>query len=253
MPNTLSVVIITFNEARNIVRCLQSVSPIASEIIVLDSFSTDETAQICQSFPLVRFVQREWQGYSNSKNYANSLATHSRILSIDADEELSPELQHSIRHFCENAAPNDTATLSRLTNYCGTWIRHGGWYPDRKIRIFNKKNTSWTGEIHEILVHQTACKTTLLKGELLHYSFYTDNELQAQLDKFSTIAAKSRFQKGEKSSYFKIFYKTVFKFFRNYILKAGFLDGKAGLIVSYRTAQESYWRYSKLLNLYKNG
>ncbi|MEY4926763.1 MAG: hypothetical protein RI894_1199, partial [Bacteroidota bacterium] len=136
-------------------------------------------------------------------------------------------------------------------SYCGKWIRHGGWYPDRKIRIFNKNNTAWTGEIHETLVHQSPCNTSLLTGELLHYSFYSDDELLQQIDKFSTIAAQTRFQKGEKSSYFKVFYKSTFKFFRNYILKAGFLDGKAGLIVSYRTAQESFWRYSKLLKLQK--
>lgn len=242
----LSVVIITLNEARNIARCLRSVVDLTDDIVVLDSFSTDQTKQICQQFSTVRFIERAWQGYSETKNYANSLAMHDRIFSIDADEEVSPELRNSIRHFLATAAETDTASLQRLTNYCGTWVRHGGWYPDKKIRIFHRKTTNWTGEIHETLENKTPCQTTLLSGKLLHYSFYTDEELLKQLDKFSTIAAETRFKNGEKASFFKIFYKTAFKFFRNYILKLGFLDGKIGLIIAYRTAQESYWRYSKL-------
>ena len=243
---SLSVVIITFNEARNIARCLRSVADLTDDIIVLDSFSTDQTKQICQGFPTVRFLERAWHGYSETKNYANSLAKYDRIFSIDADEEVSPDLRNAIRTFLATAAETDTATLQRLTNYCGTWVRHGGWYPDKKIRIFNRKITRWIGEIHEIPENNTPCSTTLLSGKLLHYSFYTDNELLNQLDKFSNIAAETRFKNGEKASLFKIFYKTTFKFFRNYILKCGFLDGKIGLIIAYRTAQESYWRYSKL-------
>ncbi len=256
----LSAVIITLNEAQNIARCLQSLAGVADEIIVLDSYSTDDTLPICAAFANARLVQAEWQGYSTSKNYANGLATYDMILSLDADEELSPELKKSILEYKKSYLNNKnstakTAECSRLTSYCGAWVRHGGWYPDRKIRIFNRTQLEWRGAVHETLEPIGAARPTTvrLQGDLLHHSFHTHEALVKQLDKYASIAAQTRYDKGERGSYLKIIYKTVFKFFRNYILKLGFLDGKLGVIIAFWTAKETYWRYYRLLLLQKNG
>ena len=147
-----SVVIITFNEARNIKRCLESVVPVADEIIVVDSNSTDETEAICQEYPNLRFVRHDWEGYVKQKNFANSLASNNLILSIDADEALSEELTQSILKLKVQDVEGKAFSMNRLMNYCGKWIRHSGWYPDTKIRIFDRRSVSWTGKkVHETL------------------------------------------------------------------------------------------------------
>ena len=259
--NKISVVIITFNEARNILRCLTSVCAVADEIVVVDSFSTDETEAICTDFVVandiaLKFVNRKFEGYGAQKQHATTYASHNWLLSLDADEALSPELCAAILTFkhSKNGLAN-AYTFNRLTNYCGSWIRHCGWYPDAKIRLWQTEKAAWTAEtVHEtVQILSKTSKIAHLQGDLLHYSFATHAELVAQIDKFSTIAAQARFEKGETASYFKIFYKTAFKFFRNYVLKLGFLDGKNGLIISFWTAKETFWRYGKLRELHRKG
>jgi glycosyltransferase involved in cell wall biosynthesis len=254
--NKISVVIITFNEARNILRCLASVCSVADEIVVVDSFSSDETEAICSAFAVannirLRFIQNKFEGHIQQKNFAMQQAANNYILSLDADEALPAELEASILNFKNKNDINTGYTFNRRTSYCGSWIWHCGWYPDRKLRLIDKNAAKWGGtNPHDSLfMHDTTHKTEHLAGDLLHYSFATHTELVTQLDKFSTIAAQARFEKGEKASYFKIFYKTAFKFFRNYILKLGFLDGKNGLIISFWTAKETFWRYDKLRRL----
>jgi glycosyltransferase involved in cell wall biosynthesis len=252
----ISAVVITFNEERNILRCLESLSAVADEIVVVDSFSTDRTEAICADFakakqmPL-RFLQNKFEGHIQQKNFAMQQAAHVYILSLDADEALSPELEQSILLLKEKPVLNNGYSFNRRTSYCGQWIWHCGWYPDRKLRLVNKTAAAWGGiNPHDSLfLNDKTAQNLHLSGDLLHYSFATHAELVAQLDKFSTIAAQARFEAGEKSSFFKIFYKTAFKFFRNYILKLGFLDGKNGFIISFWTAKETFWRYSKLKGL----
>ena len=143
----ISAVIISHNEERNIRRCLESVQSVADEIVVVDSLSEDKTEEICNEFN-VKFVKQQWLGYSEQKNLANNLATNDWILSIDADEELSEELKKSILELKNNNISDDNVfSMNRLTNYCGHWIRHCGWYPDRKIRIWNRNVGMWKGEI----------------------------------------------------------------------------------------------------------
>lgn len=257
--NTISVVIITFNEARNILRCLESVRNVANEIIVVDSFSTDKTEDICNIFALdaknirFRFIKNVFEGHIQQKNFAMQQASYDYILSLDADEALSDVLKNSIFDF-KNKIDKPLKlgyTFNRRTSYCGQWIWHCGWYPDKKLRLVHKTYATWGGtNPHDSLfMHDKAEKTAHLKGDLLHYSFNTQEEFVLQLEKFSTIAAQSLFEKGKNASYFKIFYKTIFKFIRNYFIKTGFLDGKNGFIISFWTAKETYWRYSKLRDL----
>ena len=151
MEDCISAVIITFNEERNVGRAIESVMEVADEIIVLDSFSTDRTEQICAQYG-VKFIQKEWQGYACSKNYANNLATYKWILSLDADEELDAEMTADILKYKQEGF-HGAYVLNRLTNYCGTWIRHSSWYPDKKVRIFDKSIAKWVGAfVHEELV-----------------------------------------------------------------------------------------------------
>lgn len=248
MPS-LSVVIITFNEERNIGRCLESIREIADDIVIVDSFSTDQTETICKKYP-VNFVQRAWEGYSATKNFANGLAKHDWILSLDADEALSDELKESIL-VMKKGSVLQTCSFNRLTNYCGSWIRHCGWYPDVKLRIFDRRITFWKGDIHEELVSNKPVDITHLKGDCLHYSYYGIEEHYKQAEKFSTLSAANMFGKGKRSSAIQANLRAAAKFLRNYIFKLGFLDGRKGYVVCRITAYETWQKYHKLAILSK--
>ncbi len=239
----LSVVIITLNEEKNLPSCLQAVKDIADEIIVVDSFSTDKTVEIAEQYG-AKVVQQEWLGYAKQKNFANSLAKNDYILSLDADEVLSDELKHSIQAV---EKWDGAYEFSRLTNYCGSWIRHCGWYPDKKTRIFPKKDTLWEGDfVHETLNLLPNTITHCLKGDLWHYSYHNREEHYNQIDKYSSLHAQKMYSKGKKAHWFKLFLSPAFKFFRTYILQLGCLDGTAGYYVSKISAKAVYLKYKKL-------
>ncbi len=249
----ISAVIITFNEEKNIRRCLESIQDIVDEVIVVDSFSTDKTQEICEEFN-VKFVQYKWQGYSKTKNYANELASNEFILSIDADEALSEELQKSILRLKagEELSRNIVYSLNRLTNYCGKWIYHCGWYPDKKIRIFNKSNASWKGELHEELVFVDGnTKIQHLEGNLLHFSYNSISQHILQVDKFTEIGAKEAHNKGKRTSILGIILRPIWKFLRDYIIKLGFLDGYYGFVICAISAFATFVKYIKLKQYYK--
>lgn len=248
MQIQLSVVIITFNEEKNIERCLNSVKAVADEIVVIDSFSTDKTKEICNKHG-VTFIEKEWEGYSGSKNFGNDKASNNWVLSLDADEALSEKLIDSIVNFKKN--PNSCCgKFSRLTNYCGSWIKHGGWYPDAKIRIFDKTIAKWDGSIHEELVFSTPTAVNYLAGDCLHYSYYSLEQHYAQAEKFTSIAAQDLFEKGKKLSFIKLYFSPIIKFLRDYIFKLGFLDGAAGFTVARISAYATYLKYAKLKKLH---
>lgn len=247
----LSVVIITNNEEKNIGRCLQSVRDLADEIVVVDSFSTDKTREICGQYD-VTFIQREWEGYTATKNFAMAQAQHDLILSLDADEVLSDELRQSIRSVLANRSA-DGYTMNRLTNFCGQWIKHGGWYPDKKLRLIDRRKGTWTGgHLHERLVLSDGSVKAHLQGDLLHYSFHSISDHIRQIDKFSALRAQSYLEKGARVTWWHLFIKPGFSFFRTYILKAGFLDGYYGYIIAYSTAYAHFLRYAKLYELKRN-
>jgi glycosyltransferase involved in cell wall biosynthesis len=245
----LSVVIITFNEERNIARCLDSVKAVADEIVVVDSFSTDRTREISGKHQ-VRFFEEKWRGYSGQKNHGHQLAENEWILSIDADEALSEALQKAIIQWKNQPQPV-FAKFNRLTNYCGKWIRHCGWYPDPKLRIFNKTQACWEGEVHEQLVYKKDLPVIHLKGDMLHYSYYSIEEHIAQTNKFSSIGARQLVSKGKKIPFSKTLINPSVKFFRNYILKLGFLDGFYGFFICRMAALQTFLKYSKARQMQK--
>lgn len=250
-PVKLSVVIITFNEERNIGRCLDAVQDIADDIVVLDSFSTDRTQEICKAKG-ARFFQHTFDGHIEQKNRAITHALYPYVLSLDADEAPSETLKQSILAAKKNWQ-YDGYSMNRLTNYCGQWIKHCGWYPDTKLRLWDSRKGKWGGvnphDKYE-LTDQSAT-TAHLVGDLLHYSYYTVEEHYRQADKFSTIAAKALFEKGKTSSLFLAAIKTGAKFIRNYIIKLGFLDGYYGFVICRISAGETWQKYTKLHQLKK--
>ncbi len=247
MP-AISAVIITFNEARNIARCLDSLSGVADEIVVLDSFSTDATEQICLERG-VRFLQHAFDGHIEQKNRALAAATHPLVLSLDADEALSDTLRQSVLA-AKNNWLYDAYIMNRLTNYCGQWIHHSGWYPDRKLRLFDRRMGQWGGtNPHDRVDMQPAARTSRLDGDLLHYSYYTVEEHLVRAGKYADIAANAMFHKGKRGAWWRMWISPVVKFGRNYFLKAGFLDGRAGWTICKIAALETFWKYEKLWRL----
>lgn len=248
----LSVAIITLNEEKNIERCLKSVVQVADEIVVVDSLSTDRTESICGRYP-VRFVKEKFRGYVQQVNYAMELTTHNFVLAIDADEELSPELITSILEIKEHEAA-DAYTINRLNNYCGQFIYHGGWFPDWKIRLWNKQKGSWSGENPHYVVRMNSNTTVRkLKGTLNHYSYYFIREHIAQMNKFSDIAAEESLGKGKKpvAIVHLVIYPFI-TFIKSYIILGGFMDGAAGFHLAISGAYYRYLKYAKLRELKKS-
>lgn len=249
MPK-ISAAIITFNEAKNIGRCLLSLTDVADEVIVVDSGSTDETVAIAQDLGATVVVNK-FEGHIQQKNFAITCTNYDWVLSLDADEALGDELKKAILEVKSNLTA-DGYIFSRLTNYCGKWIKHCGWYPDKKMRLFKKGFGSWGGKNpHDKYILNHPEKSAVLQGDLLHYTFYNVAEHKAQIAKFTDIAAQSLFELGKKSNWPKIIGKACFKFVRNYFLKRGFLDGITGFHICRLSAYATYLRYYKLMQLNK--
>ncbi len=240
--------IITYNEEKNIARCIESMLPVCDEIIVLDSLSADKTKEICNSYD-VRFKEQPFLGHVEQKNKAIEFASHDYILSLDADEALTQELQGQILKFKEN--PNsDALKFNRLTRYVDQWIRNCDWYPDVKIRVWNKNIGHWGGtNPHDLVVLKEGSKITHLKGDLLHYSYESISDHVNQTNNFTTIAAKAAFNKGIRSNSFKVTTRPIFKFFKDYFLRRGFLEGRYGFIICFINALSALLKYSKLKDL----
>lgn len=245
----LSAVIITFNEEHNIARCLESVKKVADEILVVDSYSTDKTQEICQSFG-AKFIQHPFEGHIEQKNYALDQAQHELILSLDADEALSPTLQQSILKVKENFQKQGYA-FNRLNNYCGQWIYHCGWYPDRKLRLVEKEKARWTGENpHDILkLLDEKQSEAFLEGDLHHYSYKSIAEHVAQANKFTTISSKAAYAKGVRVSRYKGFFRGFLQFFRDYFFKGGILDGHQGLVICVLNGYSYFLKFEKIYQL----
>jgi len=244
MPK-LSVVIITFNEERNIERCLKSVQGLADEILIVDSFSSDRTEEICNKYN-ARFVQHKFDGYIEQKNWAINMATYDHVLSLDADEQVSEEMKNSILKVKGNWK-YDGYYFNRLTYYCGKWIKHTSWYPSRKLRLWNRKKGKWDGvNPHDIFVMNKDASKKFLHGDILHYSYYTIEEHILQINHFTNILAESYHRQGIYASYNTIIFHPFWRFLRDYFLKLGFLDGFYGFIVSINSAHETFLKYIKL-------
>jgi glycosyltransferase involved in cell wall biosynthesis len=247
----LSVVIITFNEEKNLERCLVSVKDVADEIVVLDSFSTDKTQQICEKHN-VKFFQHKFDGHIQQKNRAITYASNKHVLSLDADEALDETLVASIQEIKKNFT-KEGYYMNRLTNYCGHWVKHCGWYPDTKLRLWESSKGHWTGlNPHDKYELFSGDKNAgFLKGDILHYSYYSVADHYKQVEYFTTIASNAYFEKGKKAPFFKLFVNPVAKFIDHYLLKLGFLDGKSGYLISRISAYATYLKYKKLRALHQ--
>lgn len=247
----ISLVIITLNEEKNIERCIKSVLDVADEIVVLDSLSNDKTKEICLKYP-VRFIEQPFLGYIEQKNKALEFATYPHVLSLDADEALSDELKASILKVKENWQ-FDGYYCNRLTNFCGKWIHHTDWYPDKKLRLFDKRKGRWSGiNPHDKYSLQPGCSESFLKGDLLHYSFPTINQHMEVMKKFTTIMAKEGFEKGKKANFMALVISPFWKFLKSYFFRLGFLDGYYGFVVSIISAYATFMKYVKIKELQQN-
>lgn len=247
VPN-LSAVIITFNEERNIARCVQSLVGIADEIVVVDSFSTDRTEAICREKG-VRFLQHPFAGYIEQKNYARLQAKFEYVLSLDADEAVSPELAKSLLAFKQSGGL-DALMMNRLTQYCGQWVRHGGWYPDRKVRLFRNDCGEWAGiNPHDEFRLKQGARLGRLDGDLLHYSYYSETEHLRQIERFSRIGAEELYRRGATTFPLQPIIKAVARFVKHYIVLAGFLDGRTGWKIAWNSARGVRWKYQQVARM----
>jgi len=243
----LSVVIITYNEERNIGRCIASVKDVADDIVVLDSFSTDRTEAIVREQG-ARFVQHAFDGHIEQKNRAITHARHPFVLSLDADEALDEALKEAVRKAKDGDA--DGYTMNRLTNYCGTWVRHGGWYPDVKLRLWDSRMGQWTGiNPHDRYELKPGARIQHVKGDLLHYSYYTLDDHLRQVNYFTAIMARALHEKGRRAGWVKLLLSPVAKFVGDYVVRAGFLDGWHGFVIAMISAHATFLKYAKLREL----
>lgn len=239
----LSVIIITKNEEAHIVACLQSVQ-FADEIIVLDSGSTDQTCELALAYGAQVHHTADWPGFGAQKNRALALASHEWVLSIDADERVPETLAAEIQTVLQNPEA-DAYTVARLSCFAGRWIRHSGWWPDRLVRLFRRG----AGHFKDVRVHESVVvqgHVSDLRGHLLHYPYDSLETLITKTNHYSTAAALSLYERGKQIHIAGIVVKALWTFIRIYILRRGFLDGRAGFILAGVAASGSFFRYSKL-------
>jgi glycosyltransferase involved in cell wall biosynthesis len=242
----LSVAIITFNEERNLGDCIRSCEELADEIVVLDSFSTDRTEAVARSFPKVRFEQHAFDGHVAQKARALALCRSEWVLSLDADERLSPDLRAELRAL--EPGDRDGFRVPRLTYALGRPIRHSGWYPQRKYRLVRRALARWAGhDPHDFLVVDG--KGGDLRGDLLHHSFRDLADQADRANAFSSIQAFNLAHRGRAFSALAVVYRPAVKFLETFVVKRGFLDGVAGFVIAVNAAYQTFLKFAKLYEL----
>lgn len=244
----MSVTIIALNEEKNIARAIESVRAFAQEILVIDSGSTDQTGQVARHLG-ARVIVNPWRGYGQQKNFAQSQASHDWILNLDADEEVSPELAIEIQQVLERDEGKNIHgyTMPRLSKYLGRWIKHGGWYPNRILRLANRRSGSWSEpQVHEEWVISGAVLP--LRYDLLHYPFLNIQDQITTNLLYSTQGAEALRRQGKKKSLLRLILKPIGKFIETFIVKQGFRDGIAGLIISINAAHSIFLKYAYLFD-----
>ena len=246
----LSIVIITFNEAKNIGRCLASVKDIADEIIVVDSASTDDTVLIARGYGAT-IIDQPFLGYGEQKNLATKSASNDWILSLDADEALTPKLRQSILKV-KQQQDFDVYEIPRLTNYCGQWIHHSGWYPDHQTRLYNRTRGSWVErKVHEYWSLDKEGKKGLLKGDILHYSFTSVSEHLKKIEKYTELAAREAARNNKNPSIMIMLFSPFWHFVNEYFFRLGFLDGFYGYMICKLSAYSAFSKITKTRMYYK--
>lgn len=239
----ITACVITFNEEDNIKDCLENITW-TDEIVVVDSFSTDKTVQICRSYT-DKIFHRAWSGFLDQKNFALQQATHNWILSIDADERVSPTLKDEIIDELRSHSDVNGYYIPRRTYYLGRWINHGGWYPNYQLRLFRKDEGKWTGEqLHEKVT--VAGNTKTLRSDLLHFAYRSLSDQLKTIDRFSQASAEIMRRKGIQATPFYLMVRPPIKFLETYIYKQGFRDGIPGLINAIAYSFYVFMRYAKV-------
>jgi glycosyltransferase involved in cell wall biosynthesis len=250
-PMEISAVIITHNEERRLEDALKSLAGIASEIVVVDGLSTDETAKIARRYT-DRVFERAWTNFADQKNFGNSQATYPWILSLDADERVSLELRQELQELRKTEPDADGFFIPRKVYYLGRWIRHSGWYPERKLRLFRKGTARWEGAyVHERLAFKG--RTAKLKGSIHHFTYQNIHEHLVRINRFSDLGAQKLYAGKKKARWYHLFFLPFFRFVRAYFWKLGFMDGFAGLVISVLTGYAVFVRYAKLREIWKKG
>lgn len=250
MPK-ISAVIITYNEEMLIGRCLASLEGIADEIVVVDSFSTDGTEEVCNKYN-VRFVKHAFEGFRDQKNYSLKVATYKNILSLDADEALSDKLRESILAIKDNWK-YDSYLFNRKSNYCGRWIKFSGWYPDRQLRLFHAEDGKW-GELnlHERFILSNGASIGKLEGDLLHWPFFSLEDHVEKMGKYAVIGAEEYHKAGKTAYFFTPWLHGSWGFFRTYFVNLGFLDGHKGFMICSLYGKSAFKKYKYLRMLNRN-
>lgn len=240
----ITATVITLNEEHNIAAALESLAW-ADEIVVVDSRSGDRTVEIARTFT-DRVYARPWPGYSAQKNFAAEQASYEWIFSLDADERVSEELADEIRQLKLSGEPQAAAyRMPRLTFYLRRWIKHSGWRPDTKLRLYHRKRARWRGDyVHETL--ETDGMVERLKGDILHYTVRDASEHHLRMDRYTTLAAQQSYSQGKRASLGSLIGSPVIVFLRSYIFKLGFLDGIPGLAIARFAAHYEFLKNLKL-------
>jgi glycosyltransferase involved in cell wall biosynthesis len=245
MPLPLSISVLAFNEEANIARCLRSVSGLAAETVVLDSGSTDGTREIAQGLG-AKVVHQDWLGMAAQRDAAIRQCAQPWVLALDCDEELSPELRASIGEFFRKGDADrfDGAEFNRKVWFLGRWITHGDWYPDRKLRLVRRERARVGGAAAHDRI-EVAGTTTLLRGDLHHYSFPSVNRYIGKINPFADAFLREQQAAGARWSLLANVTRPLWRFFRAYILRRGFMDGFPGLWIAVATAFSAFVRYSR--------
>ena len=238
----ISATIITFNEERNIPRVMESLRCV-DEIVVVDSGSTDRTVDVAAGLG-ARVVELPWRGYAGQKNYASEQATHDWILSLDADEAVSEALEGELWQIKKNGPEFDAYTMPRLAQYLGRWILHSGWYPGRKVRLFDRRKARWVGDyVHESVV--VAGRVGHLRENLLHFTCDSLSEHLRTMDRYTTLAAEQIVDQKRKVGRAQLVLDPLWTFFNTFFFHRGFLDGTEGLAIAYMAAMYNFLKYTK--------
>ena len=245
----ITAIVITFDEETNVARALESLAW-ADEIIVVDSESRDRTVEIARRFT-ERVIIRSWPGYSAQKNFAAEQATHDWIFSLDADEQVSDELRREVEALKRAGKPAVAGyEMPRLTFYLGRWIRHSGWYPDWKLRLYDRRRARWVGDyVHEGLEVDGA--TARLTGDLLHFTVDHASAHHLRIDRYTTLVAAQARAQGKRASVASIIFSPLLTFLRSYVFKLGFLDGLQGYAIARFAAHYAFLKNLKLWELSK--
>jgi hypothetical protein len=244
--NRISASIITLNEEHHLPRLLESLHGIADELVVVDAGSTDRTLEVAKAAG-AKVQIRAWTSYSEQKNFAAQCAENSWILSLDADEQLSPELKQSILAWKQRVPQFDVYKMARRTFYLGAWIKHSGWYPDYQRRLYRRGAARFEGIVHESL--RSSLPVGRLEGDLLHYTVGSFAEHEQKVDRYSDLAAEQLYKAGKRSSLAAVWLLTPWSWFQNFFLRGGFLDGYRGAVIAQMAARSVRLKYTKLRKL----